>query len=161
MEKNELVYVTFIRTTPEKLWAAITKPEFTRQYWGGCENVSNWKQGSKWEHVGNDEPRSAWIAGEVVESTPPKRLVLTWADPDAPADVSRVTFEIEAVEDMVSLKVIHGDFATGSTMAGKVSQGWSRVLSSLKSFLETGRGLNVWAGKKPCHSEPAATTAAA
>jgi len=142
MSKPKLVYTTYIRSTPKKTWDAITKPEFTREYWGGMANVSDWKKGSKWEHL--PEGDSAWIVGEVMESEPPKRLVLTWADPDKLKDKSRVTFEIEAMEDMVCLTVTHGNFKDGSTMAGKVSKGWPLVLSSLKTFLETGKGLNAF-----------------
>jgi uncharacterized protein YndB with AHSA1/START domain len=145
MQKPKQVYTTFIRTTPKKLWAAITKPEFTRQYWAGVENVSDWKKGSKWEHIGGGAKREVWITGKVLECVPPKRLVLSWADPDDLADKSRVTFEIEAIEDQVCLTVTHGNFKAGSTMAGKVSWGWPRVLSSMKSYLETGKGLNVFA----------------
>jgi len=141
MMKPELVYTTYIRTTPEKLWNAITNPEFTRQYWGGNENVSDWKPGSKWAHVTSDEQHVVRIVGKVVESVPPKRLVLTWADPSDVADVSRVTFQIEAVDGEVRLDVIHGEFMPGSDMVNKVSGGWPRVLSSLKSFLETGQAL--------------------
>lgn len=143
MQKPKLVYETFIRTTPKKLWAAITKPEFTRQYWAGVENVSDWKQGSKWEHIGGDREREVWITGKVLECDPPKRLVLSWVDPDNLKDKSRVTFEIEPMGDMVCLTVTHGSFKAGSPMAGKVSRGWPRVLSSMKSFLETGKGLNI------------------
>jgi uncharacterized protein YndB with AHSA1/START domain len=144
MKKPKLVYTMFIRSTPKKTWDAITKPEFTRQYWGELANVSDWKKGSKWEHVTKEN--EAWIVGKVVESAPPKRLVLTWADPDKLKDESRVTFEIEPMEDMVCLTVTHGDFKAGSKMAGKVAWGWPRVLSSLKTFLETGKGLNIFCG---------------
>lgn len=145
MKQPKLVYTTYIRTTPKKLWAAITKPEFTRQYWAGIDNVSDWKKGSKWEHIGGDKEREVWITGKVLESDPPNRLVISWVDPDEPADKSRVTFEIEAIKDQVCLTVTHGNFKAGSKMAGKVSWGWPRVLSSMKSFLETGKGLNVFA----------------
>ena len=85
MNSPEFVYTTYIRTTPEKLWDAITNPEFTRQYWGGYGNISDWKKGSKWKHVGDDEKHTVRVVGEVLESVPPKLLVLTWADPADPA----------------------------------------------------------------------------
>jgi uncharacterized protein YndB with AHSA1/START domain len=143
MKSPKLVYTTFIKSTPKKTWDAITKPEFTQQYWAGIGNVSDWKLGSKWNHVvaKNGE---VWITGEVVESVAPKRLVITWADPDDLKDVSRVTFEIEKLKEVVCLTVTHDSFKSGSKMAGKVSWGWPRVLSSMKSFLETGKGLNVF-----------------
>ncbi len=143
MEKPKLVYTTFIRSTPKKTWDAISNPKFARQYWAGMANVSDWKKGSNWEHLNPDN--EVWITGEVVECTPPKRLVLTWADPDNLKDKSRVTFEIEKVGDSVCLTVTHDQFKARSTMVGKVSWGWPRVLSSMKSFLETGKGLNVFA----------------
>jgi uncharacterized protein YndB with AHSA1/START domain len=157
MTKPELIYTTYIRTTPEKLWSAITNPEFARQYWGGNENVSDWKPGSKWEHVTSDAERLVRVTGKVVESVPPKRLVLTWADPANAADVSRVTFELEPMEETVRLNVIHGEFTPGSDMIGKVSGGWPRVLSSLKSFLETGQALSI----SKCGPPKPATTGAA
>lgn len=137
------IYVVYIRTTPERLWEALTNPEFTRQYWGGLSNVSDWKKGAKWQLVARDENDDVYVVGEVLESVPPKRLVLTWADPDDTADRSRVTFEIEPIEDMVRLNVLHGDFTAGSDMKGKISGGWPRVLSSLKSYLETGKALDT------------------
>lgn len=140
MKKPKLVYTTFIRSTSKKTWDAITKPEFTRKYWAGLANVSNWKKGSKWQHVADDN--DVYIVGKVVESVPPKRLVVTWADPDDLKDQSRVTFEIESMKKNVCLTVTHDQFKMNSTMAGKVSWGWPRVLSSLKTFLETGKALD-------------------
>jgi uncharacterized protein YndB with AHSA1/START domain len=155
MNKSDLVYVTFIRTTPEKLWAALTQPEFTRQYWGDGANISDWKKGAPWRHIHSGTPETVRLVGEVLESVPPTRLVLSWVDPTAPSDSSRVTFEIEAVEDLAKLTVTHGEFQDGSTMAGRVSWGWPRVLSSLKSFLETGQGINVYAGGGGCSQKTA------
>ncbi len=153
MNKPELIYTTYIRSTAEKVWNAITHPEFARQYWGGNENVSDWKPGSKWAHVTGDKERIIRVTGKVVESVPSKRLVLTWADPADEADVSRVTFEIEPVGEEVRLDVIHGEFKAGSDMINRVSGGWPRVLSSLKSFLETGRPLQA----ATCGSQPGKT----
>ena len=143
MEKPKLVYTTFIRSTPKKTWDAISNPKFAKQYWAGMSNVSDWKKGSKWEHFNPEN--EVWITGEVVECDPPKRLVLTWVDPDNLKDKSRVTFEIEKDGDSVCLTVTHDQFKAGSDMVTKVSRGWPRVLSSMKSFLETGKGLNVFA----------------
>ncbi|HEX7862665.1 MAG TPA: SRPBCC family protein [Verrucomicrobiae bacterium] len=142
MEKPKLVYTMFIRSTPKKTWEAISKPKFAKQYWAGMSNVSDWKQGSKWEH--HSPENEVWITGEVVECDPPRRLVLTWVAPDDLKDKSRVTFEIEKVGRSVCLTVTHDQFKAGSKMAEKVSWGWPRVLSSMKSFLETGEGLEVF-----------------
>ena len=142
MTNPEFVYTIYIKTTPEKVWAALTTPEFSRQYWiPGI--VSDWKKGSKWNRLSEDGKKAVTMAGEILESTPPKRLVLTWFDPSDPADDSRVTFSIDAIDDMVRLTVIHGDFKADSNIAGKISIGWPRVLSSMKSFLETGKALGT------------------
>src|SRR5258708_14091038 len=98
MTKPELIYTTYIRTTPEKLWNAITNPEFARQYWGGNENVSDWKPGSKWVHVTGDAERAIRVTGKVVESVPPRRLVLTWPGPPTQPEVSLATVRIEPFE---------------------------------------------------------------
>jgi uncharacterized protein YndB with AHSA1/START domain len=122
-------------------------PRFTRQYWAH-ENVSDWKPGSRWEHRRTDDARTLDLVGEVVESDPPHRLVLTWADPAEEANRdkhSRVTFELEMIDDMVRLMITHEALAAGSEMLRKISAGWPRVLSSLKSQLETGKPLPTWA----------------
>jgi uncharacterized protein YndB with AHSA1/START domain len=150
MEKPEFVYVTYIRTTPVKLWEALTKPEQTRQYWGGIINRSDWAKGSKWEHVNETDSDPVYIFGEVLESDPPTRLVMTWVDPDDLKDDSVVTLELQPIDDLVRLTVIHGDFKDGSAMRGKISKGWPLVLSSLKSFLETGDSIDVMGSARTC-----------
>ena len=148
MTKPDQIYTTYIKTTPEKLWAAITNPEFARQYWGGNANISDWKKGSTWQHVAKDKNDAVYVVGKVLESTPSKQLVLSWAEPANTADESRVTFNIEPVADMVRLVVTHGNFKPGSMMADKVAGGWPLVLSSLKSYLETGNAIDIGAVKK-------------
>jgi uncharacterized protein YndB with AHSA1/START domain len=149
MAKTTFVYVTYIATRPEVVWKALLDGEFTRQYWGH-ENVSDWQPGSTWEHRRNDAQRTVAILGEVLEARPPHRLVLSWADPQDRAYKdrhTRVTFDIEPVADMVRLTVTHDELEVGSEMQRKISQGWPRVLSSLKTLLETGRPLQTWAGR--------------
>lgn len=149
-ETTSFVYVTYILTTPEKLFEAITKPEIARRYWGH-ENVSDWKAGSTWEHIRANDERTVELVGTVIEVSPPTRLVISWANASQaadPANHSRVTFEIEEYETMVRLTVTHDDLEVGSGMANGVTQGWPAVLSSLKSFLETGSGIDLFAKPK-------------
>lgn len=149
-ETTSFVYVTYIAATPEKVFEAITRPELARRYWGH-ENVSDWKPGSKWQHVRANDERTVQLVGEVVENAPPNRLVITWANASQASDpdsYSRVTFEIDEYEDMARLTVTHDELEAGSGMAQGISKGWPIVLSSLKSFLETGRGLDVFAKPK-------------
>jgi uncharacterized protein YndB with AHSA1/START domain len=154
--KTEFVYTTYITSTPQKVWDAITNPEFTSQYWGK-KNVSDWKTGSRWNMTSIDGTEVVNISGQVVESRPPSRLVLSWASPENlgnTAETSRVTFEIEGMGDVVRLNVIHDQLNAGSEMAGGISRGWPMVLSGLKSFLETGKAPNIMAIKGEC-SAPA------
>ncbi len=140
------VYVTFIRTSPEKVFDAITRPDMARRYWGH-ENVSDdWQPGSTWQHVRTDAARTVDLVGEVLESDPPRRLVISWANEsqkDDPDQYSRVTFEIEAQGDTVKLTVSHEDLQPGSGMLNGISKGWPHVISSMKSYLETGQGLDL------------------
>lgn len=149
-EKTRFVYVTYIRSTPDKVFEAITKPEIARRYWGH-ENVSDWKVGSDWQHVRASEQRTIELVGKVVETTPPSRLVITWANASQAADpeaYSRVSFDIVPYEDMVRLTVTHDELEAGSGMANGIQKGWPIVLSSLKSLLETGQGMDVFAKPK-------------
>lgn len=144
-ETTSFVYVTYILSTPEKVFEAITRPDVARRYWAH-ENISDWTPGSSWKHARLDDARTADVVGKVVEISPPTRLVLTWADPAQaadPASYSRVTFDISAQDDVVRLTVTHDELEAGSQMARNVSHGWPAVLSSLKSCLETGHGLDA------------------
>jgi uncharacterized protein YndB with AHSA1/START domain len=146
-ETTSFVYVTYIRATPEKVFEAITRPEIARRYWAH-ENVSDWTPGARWEHVRTDADRTVDLVGEVVEHTPPRRLVITWANAsqaDDPAQYSRVTFDIVPFDGMVQLTVTHDELEPGSGMAAGIGKGWPLVLSSLKSFLETGQAIDVFA----------------
>lgn len=149
-ETTSFVYVTYILSTPEKVFEAITKPDVARRYWGH-ENVSDWKIGSKWEHIRANDERTVELVGKIIEVTPPTRLVISWANASQatdPASHSRVTFEIVEYDEMVRLTVTHDDLTAGSGMANGISKGWPTVLSSLKSLLETGKGLDIFAKPK-------------
>ena len=147
MDKPEFVYVTYIAAPPEKVWDALIKPEATAKYWQH-ENVSDWKPGSRWEHRSSEKDRTVRLVGKVVESSPPRRLVLTWAfpaDEARPEKHTRVTFEIVPVGGVVRLTVTHDRLEPGSEMDRGIREGWPRVLSSLKSLLETGSALpKLW-----------------
>ncbi|MFB9981118.1 SRPBCC family protein [Mesorhizobium kowhaii] len=149
-ETTSFVYVTYIRSTPQKVFEAITRPDIAKRYWG-LENVSDWKPGSKWEHIRANDERTVELVGKVVEISPPTRLVMTWANAsqaDDPSQYSRVTFGIEEYDTMVRLTVTHDELEAGSGMAKGISQGWPAVLSSMKSFLETGSGIDLFAKPK-------------
>lgn len=157
MTNTKQHYTLFINTTPEKCWEAITNPEFSRQYWGGHANVSNWQKGSSWQHEDTNDGNAVRVAGKVLESEPPKRLVISWFSPNKQDDVSEVLFTIEPIQDLVRLDVTHHKFNADSTMADAVANGWSAVLCSLKTYLETGTGFDLMAvlGDK-CASKNAA-----
>jgi uncharacterized protein YndB with AHSA1/START domain len=149
MKKPDYLYVTYIATTPQKVWQALVDTEVTSQYWVGPKsdcarvNVSDWKVGSRWEHQRLDEARTADIVGKVIESKPPHRLVMSWARPNEADDESkhsRVTFDIEEhINGLVRLTVTHADL--DPQMFDGVSGGWPAVLSNLKTLLETGHAL--------------------
>ena len=144
MSKSTFVYVTFIRTTAERVWSALTTPEFMRQYWFGMHCESDWKAGSPWKLVFADGRVAD--SGEIVEADPPQRLVVKWrnewkAEMKAEGD-SYCTFEIEIVPDVsppaVKLSITHAMERPESQLIQAVSGGWPRILSNLKSLLETG-----------------------
>jgi len=147
MDKPEFVYVTYIAASPEKLWKALIDPKVTAQYWQH-ENISDWKPGSKWEHRESNKERTLKLVGKVIESSPPRRLVVTWAFPaDAAHEEkhSRVTFEIEPLGNLGRLTVTHDRLEPDSEMLKGITKGWPKVLSSLKSLMETGNPLpKLW-----------------
>jgi uncharacterized protein YndB with AHSA1/START domain len=134
------VYVTFIRTTPEQLWAALTSPDFMKQYWFGMHHETDWKAGSPWRLVFPDGRVAD--AGEIVEIDPPRRLVLKWRNEFRPElkseGYSRCTVELEPVAGAVKLTITHVMDRAESKLIEAVSGGWPRILSNLKSLLETG-----------------------
>jgi DNA-binding transcriptional ArsR family regulator/uncharacterized protein YndB with AHSA1/START domain len=155
MSKPEFVYTTFINTTPERLWQGLTDPAFTRRYWGIAWE-SDWQAGSTLAlEIGDSGVKIADPAQVVLESEPYRRLSYTWHSftPEWAAAYgvsdehlatvaaerrSKVTFDIEPVGEMVKLTVIHDGFDQGSAVLPGISAGWPRILSDLKTLLETG-----------------------
>jgi len=150
--KSTFVYVTFIRTSSDRLWSALTSPEFTKQYWFGMHCESDWKAGSSWK-LSFADGRVA-DAGEIAEADRPRRLVIRWRNEwkqELNAEgYSRCTFELEPVVeaggDVVKLSITHEMDRPGSKLIEAVSGGWPRILSNLKSLLETGHVVLVQAG---------------
>lgn len=144
MSSPKFVHVSFIRTTPEKLWQALTSPEFTQQYWGRRSIQSEWEVGSSVKHIREDGGFD-W-QGEVLEADPPKRLSYTWdvvpQEGQEKEPVSRVTFELMPMGDVVRLQLVHDELESQEAADELVNSGWSPILSSLKSLLETGEALH-------------------
>jgi uncharacterized protein YndB with AHSA1/START domain len=145
MAESRFVYVTYIRTTPEKLWRALTDPEFTRRYWVETWQDCGWERGSAWKLMLPDG--RVGDSGAVQEIEPGRRLVLTWRNefmPELRAEgLSRLTYEIEPQGEAVKLTVIHESETPGSKLIEAVSTGWPHILASLKSLLETGESLEA------------------
>jgi uncharacterized protein YndB with AHSA1/START domain len=145
MTNSRFVCVTYIRTTPEKLWQALTDPEFTRQYWCETWQESEWKPGSPWKIIAPDGRIAD--TGEILEIDPPRRLVVTWRHEMntemREEGFSRLSYDLEQVDAAVKLTVIHEIDVPESKLIKAVSTGWPGILSSLKSFLETGEPLEI------------------
>jgi uncharacterized protein YndB with AHSA1/START domain len=143
MAESEFVYVTYIRTTPEKLWRALTEPEFTRKFWVATVQECDWKVGSPWKLVVPDGRVAD--AGEVIEIDPPRKLVLTWQNhlfPELTAEgFSRMTYDLVPMGSSVKLTVTHTMEKKDSKLVKAVSNGWPNIFASLKSLLETGDAL--------------------
>ena len=137
---SSFVYVTYIRTTPEALWAALTSPDFMRKYWFGMVIETDWKAGSAWRMVFPDGRIAD--TGEVLETDPPRRIVLKWRNefrPELKAEgYARCVMELEPGAEAVKLTIHHSIDRADSKFIEAVSGGWPRILSNLKSLLETG-----------------------
>lgn len=145
MADSEFVYVTYIRTTPQKLWQALIDPELTRQIWCNTWQDCEWKPGATWQLMIPDG--RVGDSGVVLEIEPERRLVLSWQNqfiPELKAEgPSRMTYTIEQQGEMVKLTVLHQHDNPGSKLIAGVSSGWPMILSSLKSLLETGQPLEA------------------
>ena len=146
MSKPSFVYVTYIAAAPDKVWAALTQPELSEQFWFGYRVQADGGTGGRMTahnpagRLAHDDP--------IIESDPPRKLVYGWKPlyRDLPDErSSRVTFTLEPFKGQTRLTIVHDEFDEGSKMFEMISAGWPAVLSSLKSFLETGKGLeSTW-----------------
>jgi uncharacterized protein YndB with AHSA1/START domain/DNA-binding transcriptional ArsR family regulator len=137
-DRPTYVYVTYIESSPERVWEALTDADLTAQYWGHS-NVSDWQVGSSWEHQRVDGSGIADVVGTVLKAEPPRRLSITFGAPSGAEESSVVSFDIEPYHEIVRLTVTHEGVADEAWEA--VSAGWPAVCANLKSLLETGRVL--------------------
>ncbi|MBS0376265.1 MAG: SRPBCC family protein [Proteobacteria bacterium] len=141
MARSTYVYVAYIRTTPERLWQALTDPAFMRQYWFGMHGESDWTAGAPWRLVSGQG--QVFDAGEIIEADPPRRLVIRWQHQNRPElkaeGASRCTMELEPSGTAVKLAITHTIECEPSKFIEAVSGGWPKVISNLKSLLETGQ----------------------
>ena len=140
MNDSRFVYVIYIHTTPARLWSALTDPDFVRQYWFGMHHETDWQPGSAWRLM---HPDGRMIdSGKVLEADPPKRLVLSWRHQMRPEfndeGDARCVMELEQAGDAVKLSITHSIDVPHSKVIEAVSGGWPKILSNLKSLLETG-----------------------
>jgi uncharacterized protein YndB with AHSA1/START domain len=137
---SQFVYVTYIRSTQQKVWDALTDPEFQKLYWFGTRQESDWTPGASWKMITADG--TLVDAGEVLEIDPPKKLVLKWQNQFRPElkeeGWSRCVMELESQSDLVKLTITHSIERDHAKLIEAVGGGWPRILSSLKSLLETG-----------------------
>jgi uncharacterized protein YndB with AHSA1/START domain len=141
MTKPVFVYVTYIETTAEKLWQALTDADFTERYWFGHRLTSDWKVGSAYQFTNQGKPM---VEGEVLVSDPPQRLAYSWYNRKEEAKgegTSRVTFDLEPRGKVVKLTVTHDELGEDGKTLRAISGGWPMVIASLKSLLETGQPL--------------------
>jgi uncharacterized protein YndB with AHSA1/START domain len=142
----DVVYITYIRSTPQKVWDALTQSDFTKQFFFGRVVESDWKKGSPWRLIMPDGKTD--VAGEVRESNPPRLLKVSWRvewmEEARKLEPAIVTYEIDPVDDAVKLTMTqHNSGAAPRKFVEAGKQGWAVILSSLKSLLETGKPLAI------------------
>jgi uncharacterized protein YndB with AHSA1/START domain len=141
--KSSFVYVTYIRTTPDALWKALTTSEFMRKYWFGVTFETDWKVGSPWKMAYPDG--RVTDAGEILEFDPPRRMMLKWKHENRPELAAEgyalCSIAIEPHDGAMKLTIDHTIERPGSKLIEAVSGGWPRILANLKSLLETGEVL--------------------
>jgi uncharacterized protein YndB with AHSA1/START domain len=144
MRKPEFVYVTYIETTPEKLWEALTSSEFSKRYWFNTELKTDWKIGSPFALVMDNTTTDV---GEVLEFDRPRRLSYTFhhvlSEAARKERPTRVVFVLEPHDKIVKLTLTHEDFEDGSALLNGISKGWPAILAGLKTMLETGTALEI------------------
>lgn len=143
---QDYVYVTYIRTTPERLWEALTSPEFTRQYWFDIAVTSDWKVGSPMTYMKDGKPK---VSGKVLVVDKPNVLSYTFREVGTEASSEPETTVVLKLEqqpdsDVVKLIVTHSGFVENSKHKPSISNGWPMVLSSLKTLLETKDQLHIF-----------------
>ncbi len=140
MAESKFVYVTFIGTTVERLWEALTTADLEKKYWFGMHREAQWREGAPWKLLFADGRLAD--SGEVLEIVPQRRIVVSWRcewKPELNAEgFARCVFELEPIDKAVKLTVTHSIERPDSEFIAKVSGGWPRILSNLKSLLETG-----------------------
>jgi uncharacterized protein YndB with AHSA1/START domain len=140
MNRSVFVYVTYIRAAPERVWAALTEQNFITRYWFGVACESEWRAGSPWRMVYPDG--RVTDDGEILEADPPKKLVIKWTHrlrPELTAEgPGRCTMVLEPAGDATKLTILHEIDKPQSLLIAAVSDGWPKILSNLKSLLETG-----------------------
>ncbi len=141
--ESSFVYVTYIRTTSEKLWSALTDPAQMKEYWFGMQINSEWKTGAEWRMIFPDG--SVADTGEILEFDRPKRLTLKWRNefrPELKAEgFALCVIELEPIGAAVRLTITHSIERAESKFIQAVSGGWPKILSNLKSLLETGQAV--------------------
>ena len=156
----DFVYTIYIAANTETVWDGLINKDVTQKYWGR-DNKSDWKVGSKWEHVRTDGSNIVDVHGQVLESIPKEKLVVTWNGLDisktAEPAPSVVKYELTALGPDTKLTLTHSQLTKDSVMHNGVTQGWPAVFSNLKSVLETGKPLSAeqWGSGKQEHPDDA------